>query len=124
AARGARPARAGRARSGRSRLRPAVAPCRRAPRRLPRRLPQAREGADPAIRIPPRERLGYVSALGTGRRACLEGHSYLLSSGTRAALPEASPLAREPWLAVTDVTRSSSRQARGTAAIIRAAAPI
>src|SRR5699024_5716180 len=53
-----------------------------------------------------------------------EGHSYLLSSGTRAALPEASPLAGEPWLAVTDVTRSSFRQAGGTGALIRAAAPI
>ncbi len=108
-------------RSGRH---PGVAQWRRETQRLRRLLPHAREGADPAIRIPPRERLGYVAALGTGRLARLDGHSYLLSSGTRAALPEASPLAGEPWLAVTDVTRSSSRQAGGTGALIRAAAPI
>src|SRR5699024_365970 len=101
-----------------------VAQWRRETHRLRTLLPRTRQGAAPDTRILPRERLGYVASLGAGRLARLDGHSYLLSSGTRAALPEASPLAGEPWLAVTDVTRSSSRLAGGTGALIRAAAPI
>jgi len=103
---------------------PGVEQWRRETQRLRRLLPNGPKGTTSGNRIPPRQRLGYVAALGMGRLARLDGHSYLLSSGTRASLPDVSPLAGEPWLVVTDATRSSSRQAAGTGALIRAAAPI
>lgn len=52
------------------------------------------------------------------------GISYLLASGTRAGIPASSPLAHHEWLAVSDVARASGRDAAGTGALIRAAAPI
>lgn len=97
---------------------------RRERQRLLRLLPAAPAREKPVSGIPRGQHLGYVAALGTGRLARLDGESYLLSSGTRAALPQGSPLAGEPWLIVTDATRSSTRQAAGTGALIRAAAPI
>ena len=50
------------------------------------------------------------------------GRSYLLASGTRAALPEGSQLAENEWLAVREVQRASGRAADGTGAVIRLAA--
>ena len=50
--------------------------------------------------------------------------SYLLASGTRAALPEGSGLLGEGWLAVWEVQRAAGRAADGTGAVIRAAAPL
>ncbi|WP_409484616.1 ATP-dependent helicase HrpB [Arsenicicoccus dermatophilus] len=50
--------------------------------------------------------------------------TYLLASGTRAALPQGSPLAGAPWLAVAEVTRASGRVASGTGAVIRCAAAL
>lgn len=52
------------------------------------------------------------------------GQQYLLSSGTRAGLPAGSPLAGHEWLAVAEVSRAQGRDAAGTGAIIRSAAPL
>lgn len=49
---------------------------------------------------------------------------YLLSSGTRAGLPAGSSLAGQEWLAVAEVARAEGRDAAGTGAVIRAAAPL
>nr|WP_227659105.1 MULTISPECIES: ATP-dependent helicase C-terminal domain-containing protein [unclassified Corynebacterium] len=51
-----------------------------------------------------------------GQVARRRGTEYLLASGTRARLPQASPLTDAPWLAVAEVSRS------GAGAVIRAAA--
>lgn len=50
--------------------------------------------------------------------------SYLLASGTRAALPEGSGLIGVEWLAVREVQRAEGRAADGTGAVIRLAAPL
>src|SRR5690606_17547671 len=50
------------------------------------------------------------------------GATFLLASGTRAGI--SGPLANAEWLAVADVARAQGRAARGTGAIIRAAAVI
>ncbi|MDO5743702.1 MAG: ATP-dependent helicase HrpB [Micrococcaceae bacterium] len=52
------------------------------------------------------------------------GTTYLFASGTRAGLPASSPLAHHRWLAVAEVARAAGRDAAGTGALIRAAAPI
>jgi ATP-dependent helicase HrpB len=49
---------------------------------------------------------------------------YLLASGTRAGLPEGSPLAAHEWLAIAEVQRAEGRAAAGTGAVIRAAAAL
>ncbi|MEE9095064.1 ATP-dependent helicase HrpB [Pseudarthrobacter phenanthrenivorans] len=49
---------------------------------------------------------------------------YLLTSGTRAGLPAASTLSGHEWLAVAEVSRAEGRDAGGTGAVIRAAAPL
>jgi len=49
---------------------------------------------------------------------------YLLTSGTRAGLPAGSTLSGHEWLAVAEVSRASGRDAGGTGAVIRAAAPL
>jgi ATP-dependent helicase HrpB len=49
---------------------------------------------------------------------------YLLSSGTRAGLPAGSTLSGYEWLAVAEVSRAEGRDAAGTGAVIRAAAPL
>ncbi|HET8880397.1 MAG TPA: ATP-dependent helicase C-terminal domain-containing protein, partial [Arthrobacter sp.] len=71
---------------------------------------------------------GYVVALAfpdrIGRRVPGPGDRYLLSSGTRAALPGGSGLAGQEWLAVAEVTRAAGAAAAGTGAVIRAAAPL
>jgi len=58
------------------------------------------------------------------RRTAEGSRSYLLASGTRAALPEGSGLLGAPWLAVWEVQRAEGRAADGTGAVIRAAAPL
>lgn len=50
--------------------------------------------------------------------------SYLLASGTRAALPATSSLIGCEWIAVREVQRASGRAADGTGAVIRLAAPL
>ena len=52
------------------------------------------------------------------------GTTYLLASGTRAGLPAGSPLAHHQWIAVAEVARAAGRDAAGTGALIRAAAPL
>lgn len=74
--------------------------------------------------IPADEQLGYVAGLGPGRIARLDEGSYLLTSGTRASLPEGSPLAGHEWLVITDAARSKSQVAAQTGAIVHSAAPI
>ncbi|RII41091.1 ATP-dependent helicase HrpB [Galactobacter valiniphilus] len=49
---------------------------------------------------------------------------YLLASGTRAGLPEGSPLAAHEWLAIAEVQRAEGHAAAGTGAVIRAAAAL
>ncbi|MDQ0923669.1 ATP-dependent helicase HrpB [Pseudarthrobacter sp. W1I19] len=49
---------------------------------------------------------------------------YLLTSGTRAGLPAGSSLSGHEWLAVAEVTRADGRDAAGTGAVIRSAAPL
>ena len=58
------------------------------------------------------------------RRVAEGSRSYLLASGTRAALPEGSGLLGTEWLAVWEVQRAAGRAADGTGAVIRAAAPL
>src|SRR5699024_873098 len=58
------------------------------------------------------------------RRTGEGSRSYLLASGTRAALPEGSSLLSAPWLVVWEVQRAAGRAADGTGAVIRAAAPL
>lgn len=75
------------------------------------------------------ESLGVVVALAypdrVARRVSGEGPArYLLSSGTRAGLPAGSPLSGYEWLAVAEVSRAAGRDAAGTGALIRSAAPL
>lgn len=58
------------------------------------------------------------------RRTGDHSRSYLLASGTRAALPENSPLEASEWIAVREVQRASGRAADGTGAVIRLAAAL
>lgn len=86
--------------------------------------PSARRGAAKPDPSAP----GIVVALARpewiARRAREHSRTYLLASGTRAALPEGSPLAGSEWIAVRDVQRAEGRAADGTGAVIRLAAPI
>ncbi|MET1022379.1 MAG: ATP-dependent helicase HrpB [Arthrobacter sp.] len=121
---------------------------------LPRHLAALRAGKDPASRrwaedvrrmealarkaatAGPRteaataaEAIGFVVALAfpdrVARRVPGDGpERYLLTSGTRAGLPAGSPLAGHEWLAVAEVSRAQGRDAAGTGAVIRAAAPL
>ncbi|MCU1516266.1 MAG: ATP-dependent helicase, partial [Pseudarthrobacter sp.] len=75
------------------------------------------------------EEVGVVVALAfpdrVARRVPGEGpERYLLSSGTRAGLPAGSSLAGHEWLAVAEVSRAGGRDAAGTGAVIRSAAPL
>ncbi|WP_427017586.1 ATP-dependent helicase HrpB [Pseudarthrobacter sp. P1] len=75
------------------------------------------------------EAVGFVVALAfpdrVARRVPGAGpERYLLSSGTRAGLPVGSPLAGHEWLAVAEVSRAQGRDAAGTGAVIRSAAPL
>lgn len=95
----------------------------------------ARQEASRAARAPSgaevtaAEAVGLVVALAfpdrVARRVTGEGpERYLLSSGTRAGLPAGSPLAGQEWLAVAEVSRTGGRDAAGTGAVIRSAAPM
>ncbi|MDP9887782.1 ATP-dependent helicase HrpB [Pseudarthrobacter enclensis] len=53
-----------------------------------------------------------------------EAGQYLLTSGTRAGLPAGSTLTGHEWLAVAEVSRTEGRDAAGTGAVIRVAAPL
>ncbi|MFE5838570.1 ATP-dependent helicase HrpB [Arthrobacter sp. NPDC056493] len=75
------------------------------------------------------EQIGLVVALAfpdrVARRVPGDGpERYLLTSGTRAGLPASSPLAGHEWLAVAEVARADGRDAAGTGAVIRSAAPL
>lgn len=107
-------------RSGRARD---VARWHREVERLARLAPagdgDTRRGAGPVA--------GLVTALAhpgrVGRRVG-DGPTYLLASGTRAALPAGSPLRHHEWLAVADAGRTDAKVAAGTGAVIRLAAGI
>ncbi|MGO4187553.1 ATP-dependent helicase HrpB [Pseudarthrobacter sp. TAF60_1] len=80
-------------------------------------------------RVTSAEAVGVVVALAfpdrVARRVPGEGPArYLLSSGTRAGLPAGSPLSGYEWLAVAEVSRAAGRDAAGTGALIRSAAPL
>lgn len=75
------------------------------------------------------EAVGFVVALAfpdrVARRVRGAGpERYLLSSGTRAGLPAGSPLSGHEWLAVAEVSLAQGRDAAGTGAVIRSAAPL
>ncbi|MFF1383468.1 ATP-dependent helicase HrpB [Arthrobacter sp. NPDC058288] len=74
------------------------------------------------------EAVGFVVGLAfpdrVARRVPGPGERYLLSSGTRAGLPAGSPLSGHEWLAVAEVSRAEGRDAAGTGAVIRSAAPL
>ncbi|MGO1391346.1 ATP-dependent helicase HrpB [Brachybacterium alimentarium] len=74
------------------------------------------------------EQAGAILALARPERIARRiedgSRSYLLASGTRAALPESSGLLAAPWLAVWEVQRAEGRAADGTGAVIRTAAPL
>ncbi|MGO3148358.1 MAG: ATP-dependent helicase HrpB [Leucobacter sp.] len=82
-------------------------------------------GQNPGV---PAENIGIVAALArpewVARRVTENGRTYLLASGTRAALPEGSSLRGYEWIAVREVQRADGRVAEGTGAVIRLAAPI
>ncbi|PZG80264.1 ATP-dependent helicase HrpB, partial [Streptomyces sp. NTH33] len=69
------------------------------------------EVSRPAARLAgSRADAGFVAALAFPERvARLDGGSYLMASGTRAELPEASPLHGEPWIAVAVADRPVGR---------------
>ena len=102
---------------------------RRERERLTRIGEEAGTGRSSAITATsPAEQAGAVLALARperiARRTGEGSRSYLLASGTRAALPEGSGLLGAPWIAVWEVQRASGRAADGTGAVIRAAAPL
>lgn len=79
--------------------------------------------------LEPRDEPGLVVALAYPDRVArrvsgASGESYLLASGTRAGLPAGSPLSGHEWLAIAEVSRAAGRNAAGTGAVIRAAAPL
>nr|WP_120519983.1 ATP-dependent helicase HrpB [Arthrobacter celericrescens] len=76
-----------------------------------------------------KEAVAFVVALAypdrVARRVPGDGApQYLLASGTRAGLPGGSPLSGHDWLAVAEVSRAAGRDAAGTGAVIRSAAPL
>ncbi len=83
----------------------------------------------PGTEVTAREAAGFVVALAfpdrVARRVPGDGSTtYLLASGTRAGLPAGSPLTGHEWLAVAEVSRAQGRDAAGTGAVIRSAAPL
>ncbi|HKU30419.1 MAG TPA: ATP-dependent helicase C-terminal domain-containing protein, partial [Arthrobacter sp.] len=85
--------------------------------------------SQPPRKVAPSEAPGFVVALAfpdrIARRVPGDGATtYLLTSGTRAGLPAGSSLAGHDWLAVAEVSRAQGRDAAGTGAVIRSAAPI
>lgn len=69
--------------------------------------------------------VGLVAALAHPSRIARrvgDGPTYLLASGTRAALPAGGSLRHHEWIVVADVARAEGRVAAGTGAVIRLAA--
>ncbi|MCQ2000958.1 ATP-dependent helicase HrpB [Arthrobacter zhaoxinii] len=98
-------------------------------RRLEQLARREKGDAPAAAQVSHGEALGYVIALAfpdrIARRVPGSGpERYLLASGTRAGLPSGSSLTGSDWLAVADVARAEGRDAAGTGAVIRAAAPL
>lgn len=80
-----------------------------------------------AAKVPAAEVTGFVVALAYPDRVARQvpgTGSYLFTSGTRAGLPAGSPLSGQEWLAVAEVSRARGRDAAGTGAVIRSAAPL
>jgi ATP-dependent helicase HrpB len=97
--------------------------------RLERIAMQAAGQADRSAGAFTGDPLGLITALAfpgqVARRVeGAAGTTYLLASGTRAGLPAASPVAHHAWIAVAEVARAAGRDAAGTGALIRAAAPL
>lgn len=67
---------------------------------------------------------GYARPEWVARRSAEHSRSYLFASGTRAAVPEGSPLLTSEWIAVREVQRAEGRAADGTGAVIRLAAAL
>ncbi|RLP77868.1 ATP-dependent helicase HrpB [Mycetocola tolaasinivorans] len=71
---------------------------------------------------------GIVTAIARpewiARRTGEHSRTYLLATGTRAALPEGSTLQASEWIAVREVQRAAGRIADGTGAVIRLAAQL
>ncbi|WP_199734784.1 ATP-dependent helicase HrpB [Cellulomonas sp. PhB143] len=91
--------------------------------RLRDALPGGAGGGTPVARLADDAAVGLVAALAhPGRVARLRpgGGAYLMASGTGAVLPDGSPLAGSPWLAVADADRADGRRD----AVVRSAAPI
>ncbi len=91
--------------------------------------PQESSGVAPTGAVGAAEAIGFVVALAfpdrVARRVPGEGPAqYLLTSGTRAGLPAGSPLSGHEWLGVAEVSRAQGRDAAGTGAVIRSAAPL
>ena len=96
-----------------------------------RRLEQLarREGTGTGEPVPAADAVGFTVALAfpdrIARRVPGQGaERYLLASGTRAGLPAGSALTGQEWIAVADVARAEGRDAAGTGAVIRSAAPL
>jgi ATP-dependent helicase HrpB len=87
-------------------------------------------GSDmPAAPASAAESVGFVVALAFPDRVARRvpgggADRYQLTSGTRAGLPAGSPLSGHEWLAVAEVSRAEGRDAAGTGAVIRSAAPL
>ncbi|WP_186764259.1 ATP-dependent helicase HrpB [Arthrobacter yangruifuii] len=98
-------------------------------RRLEQLARRTTTGAPAATGVSGSDALGYVVALAfpdrIARRVPGSGpEQYLLASGTRAGLPSGSSLTGQEWLAVAEATRAQGRDAAGTGAVIRSAAPL
>lgn len=93
--------------------------------RLERLVRRSAESGAPGGGVPDGEVVGLVTALAhPSRVARRSSGTWLLASGTRAALAPGSPVGSAEWIAVADVTRSGGRDAAGTGALIRLAAPL
>lgn len=99
-----------------------------APRRATASGAATETAAAPVLPPGSPEATGYVVALAfpdrVARRVPGPEERYLLSSGSRAGLPAGSRLAGREWLAVAEVSRAEGRDAAGTGAVIRSAAPL
>ena len=101
-------------------------------RRLEQLVRKDNRGAGPAApqrKVSAAEGVGFVVGLAFPDRVArlvenAAGQQYLLSTGTRAGLPAGSSLTGHEWLAVAEVSRAQGRDAAGTGAIIRSAAPL
>jgi ATP-dependent helicase HrpB len=79
-------------------------------------------GHDPSTEVGAVVALAFPGSV--ARRVPGDREAYLLASGTRAGLPAGSSLSGHEWLAVAEAARAAGRDAAGTGAVVRAAAPI